>query len=209
MPSSLTRRDRERRETRTLILDAARELFARDGYENVTMRAIAKRIDYTPTAIYHHFEDKEALLTELCHVDFRSLAGVFLRTQGVEDPVERLRQIAAAYVEFAIEHPQQYRFLFLMEHPGKLEHPNRENPEKNAYGFVRQTVSECIASGRLRPEYRDPDQVAQMCWAACHGVIALHVNFEGDEWVNWQEPRETARLTMDALIEGMLLQVPS
>jgi hypothetical protein len=35
------------------------------------------------------------------------------------------------------------------------------------------------------------------------------VNFEGDEWVNWQEPRETARLTMDALIEGMLLQVPS
>ena len=201
---SLTRRDRERHETRTRILDAARELFARDGYEHVTMRAIARRIEYTPTAIYHHFEDKEALLTELCHVDFRALAAVFLRTAGVEDPVERLRQLSAAYVEFAIEHPQQYRFLFLMTHPRKLDHPNTDNPEQNAYGFVRQTVGECISAGRLRPAYRDPDQVAQMCWAACHGVIALHVNFEGDEWVNWQEPRETSRLLMVAMIGGML-----
>jgi AcrR family transcriptional regulator len=204
MPPSLTRRERERQETHSRILEAARELFARDGYENVTMRAIAKRIEYTPTAIYHHFRDKEALLTELCHIDFRALASAFLRIGRVEDPVERLRKIGAAYVDFALEHPQQYRFLFLMQHPEDVEHPEKENPEEDAYGFLRQTVSECIAAGRFRPEYHDPDRVAHMCWAACHGVIALHVNFEGDEWVNWKDPRETARLMMDTQIRGML-----
>jgi len=204
MASSLTRRDRERQETHDRILEAARELFARDGYENVTMRAIAKRIEYTPTAIYHHFRDKEALLTELCHIDFRALASAFLRIGRVEDPVERLRKIGAAYVDFALEHPQQYRFLFLMQHPEDVEHPEKENPEEDAYGFLRQTVSECIASGRFRPEYHDADRVAQICWASGHGVIALNLNFEGDEWVNWKEPRETARLMMDAQIRGML-----
>jgi AcrR family transcriptional regulator len=202
--ASLTRRDRERQETRNLILDAAREMFARDGYEAVSMRAIAKRIEYTPTAIYHHFKDKDALFLELCRHDFRALAGSFLRVGRIEDPVQRLLRIGEAYVDFALEHPQQYRFLFLTKHPDDVEHPEKDNPEEDAYGFLRQTVSECIASGRFRPEYGDVDRVAQLSWASCHGVVALHVFFEGDEWVNWQEPRETARLMMAAQVRGML-----
>ncbi|HKO02638.1 MAG TPA: helix-turn-helix domain-containing protein, partial [Thermoanaerobaculia bacterium] len=43
-----------------MILDAARELFATEGYDAVTMRRIADRIEYSPTAIYFHFNDKEA-----------------------------------------------------------------------------------------------------------------------------------------------------
>jgi AcrR family transcriptional regulator len=201
---SLTRRDRERQETRERILDAARELFAREGYEAVTMRAIARRIEYTPTAIYHHFKDKDALFTELSHQDFRALAGAFQRIGRIEDPVERLRRIGDAYVAFALEHPQQYRFLFMMEHPENVDHPEKGNPEEDAYGFLRATVVELIERRLLRDEYRDPDQVAQLCWASCHGVVALHVYFEGDAWVNWQDPRATARLMMEAQIRGML-----
>ena len=71
------RRTREREETRSRILDAAREMFVQDGIEAVTMREIAKRIEYTPTAIYHHFRDKQALIEELCLIDFRGLAQAF------------------------------------------------------------------------------------------------------------------------------------
>src|ERR1700751_6037572 len=53
------RRERERQELRSRILDAARELFAEQGYDAVTMRGIAERIEYSPTAIYFHFKDKE------------------------------------------------------------------------------------------------------------------------------------------------------
>ena len=71
---TLERRARARDTIRTKILDAARDLFARDGVEAVTMRAIARRIEYTPTTIYHHFRDKHTLLVELCRIDMASLA---------------------------------------------------------------------------------------------------------------------------------------
>ncbi|HEY1434684.1 MAG TPA: helix-turn-helix domain-containing protein, partial [Thermoanaerobaculia bacterium] len=48
---TIERRERERQELRDRILDAARELFVEQGYDAVTMRKIAERIEYSPTAI--------------------------------------------------------------------------------------------------------------------------------------------------------------
>src|SRR5919202_4998419 len=95
------RRAREREETRERILDAAREMFAAQGVEAVTMRAIADRIEYTPTAIYHHFRDKQALISELCDRDYRSLAHHFQRIGRPHAPVERPRALGMAYAEVA------------------------------------------------------------------------------------------------------------
>ena len=64
----------ERQQLRTLIIDAARELFVTQGVEAVTMREIAKRIRYSATSIYLHFADKESLLRAICDTDFFSLA---------------------------------------------------------------------------------------------------------------------------------------
>ena len=89
------RREREREEVRTRILDAARELFASEGVDSVTMRRIADRIEYSPTAIYFHFRDKESLLAELCDYDFRNFAHGFNAIAQIPDAVERLRHVAA------------------------------------------------------------------------------------------------------------------
>ena len=67
------RRDREREEVRRKILDAARELFTAEGYERVTMRRIAEAIEYSPTTIYNHFQDKDDLLQALCEDEFARL----------------------------------------------------------------------------------------------------------------------------------------
>jgi AcrR family transcriptional regulator len=66
------RREREKQATRQLILDAARELLVEGGAEALTMRALAERIEYSATAIYAHFADKEALVTELSVCDFQA-----------------------------------------------------------------------------------------------------------------------------------------
>src|SRR5512138_1144752 len=99
------RRERERLTLREKILDAARELFTAFGYEAVTMRKIAERIEYSPTAIYLHFADKDALLRELAVIDFTAFAHRFRRATRYTDPVERLGQLGKLYVEFALEHP--------------------------------------------------------------------------------------------------------
>src|SRR6266545_3531800 len=103
---SRLRRDRERAETRERILEAAREMFVRDGYEATTMRAIADQLDYTATAIYHHFRSKEELMLELATTDFRSLAGAFSQIGRIEDPIERLRRVWEDALAGALVRPE-------------------------------------------------------------------------------------------------------
>ena len=69
---SRLRRERDKQRMREQILDAARELFALQGYEAVTMRKIAEKIEYTTTLIYSHFPDKETLIREIVAHDFQS-----------------------------------------------------------------------------------------------------------------------------------------
>src|SRR5258706_8452785 len=138
------RRERQREELRGQILDAARELFAELGYDAVTMRKIAERIEYSPTAIYFHFKDKEALLRELCDTDFAALAHEFQKIARIADPMDRLRAIGRAYVAFAVGYPNHYRLMFMTPKPGGMRAEDsrlrRGNPEEDAYAFLRATT---------------------------------------------------------------------
>src|SRR5437764_13335505 len=168
------RRARARDSIRTKILDAAREMFACDGVEAVTMRAIAKRIEYTPTTIYHHFRDKNDLLNELCRLDMGALVQGFQRIGRIEDPVERVSRFGMAYVDFAIEHPGHYRFLFMTPKPDEVaDDPLFALPDQNAYLMLLATVREGIEAGRYRPEFDDPHQLAQLLWGGLHGIVSL------------------------------------
>jgi AcrR family transcriptional regulator len=204
-PSS-ARRERQKAETRQRILDAARELFVSDGVEATTMRAIAARIEYTPTAIYHHFKDKDALLEELCLVDFLSLATAMQRIGRIEDPVERVRRMGMAYADFAIENQSQYRFMFMTarHQPGEKALKTKGNPEQDAYAFLLTSLAEAIAENRFRPEYSDAEELAQMYWGSLHGVLALWITHCSDAWIQWREPRETIRSMIDVLFRGSL-----
>ena len=203
------RRERERVETRDRIIDAAREMFASDGVEAVTMRAIADRIEYTPTALYHHFPNKQALLTELCERDFESLARRFQAGAVPKDPVERLYAIGETYLQFAIELPNQYRFMFMtvlpsLEHADGYVEKTRDDPEKNAYMVLRAACAEAIETGRFRDEYKDPDQIAQILWGGIHGLVSLRIAKHSQDFVPWKDLRATVRLMMDTLTRGML-----
>ena len=201
------RRERERLELRTRILDAARELFAEQGYDAVTMRKIADRIEYSPTAIYFHFRDKETLLRELVDLDFASLAHEFLKIAKIADPVDRLRKIGRAYVGFGMSHPNHYRLMFMTPHPADMKPEEsrikRGNPEEDAYAFVKATVAEAIAAGRFRPEFSDADFVSQLVWAGTHGVVSLHIAKCKDAWVDWRNPTELAHAQIDVMIRGL------
>lgn len=204
---SRERRERERADTRRRILDAARDMFAEKGYEATTMRAIANRVEYTPTAIYHHFRNKEALLTELCSVDFRSLAGAFQRIGRIEDPIERIERIGDAYVEFGLAHPNHYQLMFMTPRPPMEENDTdivRGDPSEDAYAFLRQTCEEAIATGRLRPEYDDADELAMILWASQHGLVALEIAKSHDESMHWPDIRTSARHMRAVLMHGML-----
>src|SRR5256885_12589944 len=110
---SAQRRQREKESLREKILGTAREMFASEGVEAVSMRKIAGRIEYSATAIYQYFPDKDALLREICERDFAALAEAAVRVAREADPLARLRKLGRAYVEFALEHPSSYRLMFM------------------------------------------------------------------------------------------------
>ena len=195
------RRERERTELRQAILDAARELFATRGYEAVTMREIAKRIEYSPTALYGYFADKETLVRELCRQDFASFAQRFVtEVAGVgQEPgkspaagaIERMCRAGYVYLAFAEEYPQHYRLMFMTEMPPTPpEEGEREDPAVNAYVFLRGLVGDLMANDALRPELTDADLIAQSIWAGVHGAAGLELlTVRSGQWLDFR-PRE-------------------
>ena len=109
------RRAREKEQLRRQIIDAARELFVSEGYENVSMRKIADKIEYSPTVIYLYFKDKADLLDSACQETLLGLLDtVELLKRDKNNPVEALRKSGKAYVEFGLEYPQDYKLTFVI-----------------------------------------------------------------------------------------------
>jgi len=199
------RRQRERTQVREKILDAALEAFSKEGAEGVTMRALADAVEYSPPVLYAHFRDKDALIQELCYRQLRSLAKAFANF-GALDPVERLRHIGYVYSDFAVDSPSHFRFLFLTAHSLVADDDElaKEDPQRNEYAFLKQTVKDGLAAGVFRPEYTDAEEIAQLCWASAHGMVALQ-NIKGkDSWIEWRDARKSAHRLIDATLNGLV-----
>ncbi len=205
--NSTARRKQQQDELRAKILDAARELFVEQGVEAVTMRKVAEKIGYTATTLYNHFEDKESLIRALCDADFGALEGSFGQIGRIADPIDRLRKLGKAYIEFALENPSHYRFMFMTPHPHRPEEDcdesGRGDPDQDAYAFVRATVVEALGAGLFRDEYQDPDLLSQVFWSGVHGVAALHLIMGEDTWVRWRPVEEVAQTAIELIIRGL------
>jgi AcrR family transcriptional regulator len=207
------RREREKSETRDKILDAARELFVTEGYEGVSMRKVAEKIEYSPTAIYVYFADKNELFHELCREDFARLQEAVAVADLPKDPIERLRQIGRNYIQFGINFPNHYVFMFMTVHP--LHEPDeidREilgNPEVDAYALLKWAVQEAINAGCFREEIQDAELVSQTLWGAVHGAVSLNIAKCKDHWVEWRPFQERAEMMIDVTLRGLMREQSS
>lgn len=193
------RRERERNELRDKILAATRTLMVEGGVEAVTMREVARRVEYSPAALYQHFADKEALIADLCRHDFEELAAVMLSLDRDGGPVAVLARMGKAYLDFASDFPEHYRFMFLTPKEVLPEEGERDDPARNAYAFLHSLVEEAMADGLIKEEFTDSHEVAQLVWAIVHGTAALAVCRPGaDAWVEFRPWEVRARAAVYA-----------
>lgn len=201
------RRERERDAVRTKILDAARTLFVAHGYEGVSMRAIAEQIEYSPTLIYQHFKDKDALLQELCGEDYDRLTAEFQGLLQIPNPLERIRQCGRKYVQFALAYPNHYRLTFMTPLPLRPTEEELQQkkgkPEYDAYALVQLLVKMAAEEGALRDPNPDIDLITQTLWAGIHGVVTLEIVFGCDKWTPWKPLPERINAMLDALGNGL------
>jgi len=198
--NAFQKRQRDKDTLRRQIMDAARDLFVEQGYENVSMRKIADRIDYSPTAIYLHFKDKSELLKSICTATFTGLAsaleGISAKLHsGKHDPVELLKKGLHIYVEFGLAHPNHYQLTFL-SHNDDLRH---EDPICiQAFAYLMEGVDACIAAGRFSSNHAQ--QISQALWSAVHGVTSLLIQHSAFPFV--ARKRLVSRV-IDSMVRGL------
>jgi AcrR family transcriptional regulator len=175
------------------------------------MRRVAEKIEYSPTAIYVYFADKQELFHELCQQDYARLAEVFQSSAMSSDPIERIKQIGRTYTEFGVRYPNHYKFMFMTPHPPhEPDEEDREvmgNPEVDAYAFLKWAVQRAIDAGCFRAELQDAELISQTLWAAVHGVIALNIAKCSDPWVDWRPLQQRAEMMLDVTLRGLVREV--
>ena len=196
------RRARQKRFLRQEILDAASELFVRDGYENVSMRRIADKIEYSPTTIYIYFKDKADLLEQVCKETFAKLVQRLSKImEQPGDPIERLKRGLLAYIEFGLENPHHYRATFMLPLPEGFHHNKlhkEDSPGMQAFSFLIQGVTDCIKAGKMPA--MNVELASQVLWAGIHGITSLlitHLAFP------WAAREKVIHSTVDTLVAGL------
>ncbi len=193
--SATTRRAEQRAELKAMILDAARDVFIHDGYEQVSMRKLAEKIEYSPGTIYLHFKNKDELLASLVEESFAKLRDALEQARR-DDAVETLRAGLHAYVDFGLRHPNHYHFAFILRPHTVTSSTYRPH---GAFQFLREVVRCCVECGRFRDV--DVETAAQTLWAAVHGVTSLLVTRPQFPWVR---RAELVTEVIDNAIRGFL-----
>src|SRR5262249_1042122 len=114
------RRARQRTLLRQEILDAARDILVRDGYEGLSMRKVADKIDYSPTAIYLHFADRDELVFQVCEdLMARLVRELHQLERQTTDPLAGLRKGAPTYREVGPTPHRDYKATVLLPSPAR------------------------------------------------------------------------------------------
>ncbi len=193
----------ERQALQRLILDAARELFVEEGYRNVTMRKIARKIGYSATTIYLYFKNKAELFNCLAEEMMERLLKAFEDVQGDNlEPVAQLKKMGEAYVRLAIEDPDGYRIAFMMETDIWTEpqdHLAKGSKGLEVYRMILNAVETCLRS--RQPRIDDIEASAQAVFASIHGLVSLWLTYPTFPWVSRQRLQQ---MVIDSAVEGLM-----
>ncbi|MEI6739471.1 MAG: TetR/AcrR family transcriptional regulator [Gemmatimonadaceae bacterium] len=174
---SVARRETERQEFREKVLEIARRQLLANGYARFSVREVAEEAGYTPTALYHYFADRDALLQEVARENYAQFSAVFQAAyESASTPRDRLIAMGQAYVRFAVEYPSAFRLLYL-ERPdlGVGRSVGDYIGDKN-FNLVMQLLGELAELGEVRsPEL---DKVGIIVWAGVHGLATMAVTIE-------------------------------
>ncbi len=178
-PSTARRSPRQRRHARTrqAILDAARRIVAQEGAEALSMREIARRIDYSPAGLYEYFDGKEDIIGAICVEGSQRLADHLSSVPEALPPAERVAALGRAYLDFARDNAEHYRLMF-----NAPQTPTREEapPYGGPYDILRHAVRDGIEAGAFpaRPGF-GTEEMAFAAWSLVHGIASLRATRAG------------------------------
>lgn len=162
------RKERERAERERLIVATARELAEQQGWDAVTTRRLAERIEYSQPVLYSHFRGKREIIGAVALEGAAEMAAaVRAAASRANSPRERVAALARAYLDFAEHNPAVYDALFQLD--GGLAYAQEDTPEplKDAFAALLECLAEVAGDGV------HPGMFTEVFWAALHGLATL------------------------------------
>jgi len=189
---------------RQSLLDASVRLLDSEGMDALSLRRLAEEVGVSRQAPYHHFHDKQALLAAIGEQGFALLDQ--LLTGVTDDPTlsldERLYRAVVGYLNFALDHHALYRLMF-GQTLWRAERSRSDTDEfqryaKDCFRHYVQLFDLLKAAGEL-PENDNTLRLAQLLWAAMHGLAQLAAD---GLFVKRDDLAEIARYTLQRLRTG-------
>ncbi|WP_327309953.1 TetR/AcrR family transcriptional regulator (plasmid) [Streptomyces sp. NBC_01298] len=162
------RKLRERAVRERLIVATARELAEQQGWDAVTTRRLAERIEYSQPVLYSHFRGKREIIGAVALEGATEMAAALrAAASAADDPRTRVAALARTYLAFAEHNPAVYDALFQLD--GGLAYAQEDTPEplKDAFAALLETLGEVAGDGV------HPGLFTEVFWAALHGLATL------------------------------------
>lgn len=168
-----TPRQRRYVKIKATILQAAQEIIAEKGLDGLSLRELARRIDYSPSGLYEYFNSKDEIVTAI-RAEGQELMWDYLNRVPVElAPAERLVKMGLAYLEFAQDHPDHFRLIF-SQLTAERNSFNEQVDETLPYHLLLRAVQAVIETGDLTPNQDyNLQEIAYSLWSLVHGMAML------------------------------------
>lgn len=164
MVTATERRERQRAERHQLIITAARELAEAEGWEAVTTRKLADKVEYSQPVLYGHFANMEAIRDAVAVEGIGEMAEQMRAAREAAPASEGIRAICTSYLAFAVAHPAAYQAMFTL--PTKVKWASAETPAP-----LRAAFGEIVAA--FGPFNERNAALAELIWGSLHGMAVL------------------------------------
>ena len=173
------RRLEEKERRRTEILDAAEALYAKQGWEAVTVDQVARRARLSRALVYVYFNDKEELLFAIGERAMTLLRDRFIAASAAHSTgIEKIEAIGRAYMGYAFEFPHYFDFCSRFHAHSSVPEADSldlacRNAGDQAIGAVVEAIVIGMRDGTVRADAGEPIMLAVTMWAFTHGLIQL------------------------------------
>ncbi len=198
------RRQLEKEIIRKKIIDATNDILVEEGYENLSIRKIASRIEYSPGIIYHYFKDKAEIVSFVVAQGYGNILKTISEIPiDTENPDKTIVNGMRSYIELMLENPQQFRVVLMNDIEAIQEKVNMLqegiSKERKSIQGLCKLVELAIKKNIFRK--MDIELTAQIIWTSTHGLVSRLIL---EKNITKQQKERLINHHFEILINGLL-----
>lgn len=181
--TELTPREKRQQRTHQAILDAARKIISTKGVDALSMRGLARAIDYSPAGLYEYFGSKEEIIRAVVEEGFERFTGYLQRVDSQLPPLDYLTELGMAYITFALQNPDFFLLMFttaplagVFEEKETRAQATDMLKQEPSFSILLRGVERAIAEGDVNSSpQRGAFEIAYTLWMQVHGTAMMQV----------------------------------